>query len=71
MVTYKALLDLHIDGPDSWRSELRHHIQNRKGLGSNQAAGDIEVKEVSNTVIKMGLVTLPLDSGPKLAWGSE
>ena len=44
VVTYKALLDLHIDGPDSWRSELRHHIQNRKGLGSNQAAGDIEVK---------------------------
>ena len=37
-----ALLDSHIYGPNSWRSELRHYIQNRKSprllvtLGSNE-----------------------------------
>ena len=31
----EALLDLHIYGLDSWRSQLRRCSQNRKGLGSN------------------------------------
>ena len=38
-------------------------------LAQTQAHGDLGVKQVSNTVIKMELVTLPLNSGPKLAVG--
>ena len=34
-----------------------------------QGHGDIAVKWVSNAVINIGLVTLPFDSGPKLAVG--
>ena len=30
-----GLLDLLIYGPDSWRSGLKHYIQNWKDLGSN------------------------------------
>ena len=30
-----VLSHVHIYGPDSWRSELRRYIQNRKSLGSN------------------------------------
>ena len=38
-------------------------------LAQTHAPGDLGVKEVSKTVTKMGLVTLPLDSSPKLAVG--
>ena len=38
-------------------------------LAQKQAPSDTGVKQASNTVIKMGLVTLPLDSGPTLAVG--
>ena len=36
-----------------------------------QAPSDFGLKEVSNAVINMGLGMLPLDSGLKLAVGSE
>ena len=38
-------------------------------MAQTQAPGDLEVKQVPNTFIKMGLVTLLLDNGPKLAVG--
>ena len=67
-ISCKAL-DLRIYGPDSWRSELRRYIQNWKGLGSNPGSWWLWVISLSNTVINIGLVTLPLDSDPKLAVG--
>ena len=38
-------------------------------LAQTQASCDLGVKLVLGTVVKMGLVTLPLDSGSKLAVG--
>ena len=38
-------------------------------LAQTQGPGDLGVKSVSNTVIKMGLVMLLLSSGLKLAMG--
>ena len=32
---YRALLDLLVYGPDSWRSGFKRYIQNWKDLGSN------------------------------------
>ena len=80
---FRALLDLLIYRPDSWRSALRHYIQNQMdlvqtplgtklSLGTQlcyQASSDLVVKKVSNAVINIELVMLPLDSGPKLAVG--
>ena len=43
-------------------SELTRDIQNRKCLDSNPGYGDLGVKWVSNAVINIGLVRVPLDS---------
>ena len=48
---------------DGELSELRHYIQNRKGLGSNPGSAWPWVQTISNSVIKIGLVTLSLNSG--------
>ena len=48
---------------DGKLSELRHYIQNRKGLGSNPASAWLWRQTISNSVITIGLVTLSLNSG--------
>ena len=63
----RALLDLRIYGSVTWRSELRSTLGIGRVLAQTQAPGNLGVKQVSNTVIKMVLVMLPLNSGPKLA----
>ena len=67
----RALLDLRIYRPDSWRSELRPKFRIGKVLAQNQAASDLGIKQASKTVIKIGLVTLTLNSAPKLAVGQR
>ena len=56
ILDYRVLLYLRTYRSDSWRSELRRYIQNRKGLGSNWGS-----QWPWNQI---------LDSGPKLAVGS-
>ena len=51
------------------QTELRRCIWIGKVLAQTQTPGDLEVKYVWKTVINMGLVTLPLDRGLKLASG--
>ena len=64
------------------RNWLRCYIKNRKDLCSNpksvlgfgsklcyQAPGDLGVKSVTNAVINIRLVILPVGSGPKLSVG--